>query len=201
MAQPRSRTLPDLLDEITARDPAREFIVAGPERLSYGETRGRARQLAKGLRRLGVKRGDKVALLMSNRPEWLLVDFAVTMLGATLVPISTWSRARELAYVLDHCDATTLITLDPGPPSSAVQGRSTSPRSAASSPSDASWARSGTWARPSTTPSSTPRSAPSLPTTWPASSTRPARRRRPRASSSSIAGSSRTCGTSASAST
>ena len=112
MAQPRSRTLPDLLDEITARDPAREFIVAGPERLSYGETRGRARQLAKGLRRLGVKRGDKVALLMSNRPEWLLVDFAVTMLGATLVPISTWSRARELAYVLDHCDATTLITLE-----------------------------------------------------------------------------------------
>jgi len=112
VAQPRSRTLPDLLDEITARDPAREFIVAGPERLSYGETRGRARQLAKGLRRLGVKRGDKVALLMSNRPEWLLVDFAVTMLGATLVPISTWSRARELAYVLDHCDATTLITLE-----------------------------------------------------------------------------------------
>src|SRR5436309_8075386 len=109
--RPRSRTLPDLLDEITARDPAREFIVAGPERLSYGETRGRARQLAKGLRRLGVKRGDKVALLMSNRPEWLLVDFAVTMLGATLVPISTWSRARELAYVLDHCDATTLITI------------------------------------------------------------------------------------------
>src|SRR5437867_11175314 len=49
---------------------------------------------------------------MSNRPEWLLVDFAVTMLGATLVPISTWSRARELAYVLDHCDATTLITVD-----------------------------------------------------------------------------------------
>jgi len=112
VAHPRSRTLPDLLDEIAARDPAREFIVAGAERLSYGETRARARQLAKGLLRLGVRRGDKVALLMSNRPEWLLVDFAVTMLGATLVPISTWSRARELAYVLDHCDATTLITLE-----------------------------------------------------------------------------------------
>src|SRR3989442_11246931 len=49
---------------------------------------------------------------MSNRPEWLLVDFAVTLLGATLVPISTWSRARELGYVLDHCDATTLITVE-----------------------------------------------------------------------------------------
>src|SRR3989441_8977717 len=49
---------------------------------------------------------------MPNRAEWLLVDFAVTLLGATLVPISTWSRARELAYMLDHSDATTLITVE-----------------------------------------------------------------------------------------
>ena len=111
MAHPRSRTLPDLLDEITARDPAHELIVSAGERLSYGETRARARELAKGLLRLGVRRGDKVALLMGNRPEWLVIDFAVALLGATLVPVSTWSRARELGYVLDHCDATTLITI------------------------------------------------------------------------------------------
>jgi len=111
VAHPRSRTLPDLLDEITARDPAHDLIVGGGERLSYAETRARARRLAKGLLRLGVRRGDKVALLMGNRPEWLMIDFAATMLGATLVPISTWSRARELGYMLDHCDATTLITI------------------------------------------------------------------------------------------
>src|SRR5438128_8260356 len=112
VAKPRSRTLPDLLNEIAARDPAREFIVGGTERLSYDETRARARQVAKGLLKIGVKRGDKVALLMPNRSEWLLVDFAVTLLGATLVPISTWSRPRELEYVLNHCDASTLVTVD-----------------------------------------------------------------------------------------
>src|SRR4030095_6274361 len=110
--KPRSRTLPDLLDEIAAREPDREFIVGAAERLSYGETRGRAREIAKGLHAFGVRRGDKVALLMPNRPEWLLVDFAATLLGATLVPISTWSRARELAYTLDHSDASTLITVE-----------------------------------------------------------------------------------------
>ena len=109
---PRSRTLPDLLDEMAARRPAREFIVGGETRLTYAATRARVRQLAKGLYQLGVRRGDKVALLMDNRVEWLLVDFAVTLLGATLVPISTWSRARELGYVLNHCDATTFITID-----------------------------------------------------------------------------------------
>lgn len=109
---PRSRSLPDLLDEMAARRPAREFIVGGETRLTYAETRARVRRLAKGLYQLGVRRSDKVALLMDNRVEWLLVDFAVTLLGATLVPISTWSRARELGYVLNHCDATTFITID-----------------------------------------------------------------------------------------
>jgi fatty-acyl-CoA synthase len=109
--RPASRTIPDLLDELAARQPDHELIVGGGERLSYAETRRRARGLAKGLRRLGVAAGDRVALVMTNRPEWLLIDFAVTMLGATLVPISTWSRPRELEYVLAHCGVTTLITL------------------------------------------------------------------------------------------
>src|SRR5262245_39782017 len=109
---PRSRTLPDLLDEIAARHPEREFIVGGSVRLSYAQTRARVRQLARGLRQLGVRRGASVALVKETRPEWLLIDFAVTLRGATLVPLSTWSRPRELAFVLDHCDATTLITID-----------------------------------------------------------------------------------------
>jgi fatty-acyl-CoA synthase len=110
---PRSRTLPDLLDEMAERQPARELVVdaRGVQRLTYAATRGHARDLARGLARLGVRRGDTVALLMSNRPEWLLVDFAVALLGATLVPVSTWSRPRELEYVLNHCEAATLLTI------------------------------------------------------------------------------------------
>jgi fatty-acyl-CoA synthase len=105
-----ARTLPGLLDEMAARQPGHELIVGAGARLTYAETRARARDLARGLRGLGVAAGDRVALVMANRPEWLLVDFAVTMLGATLVPVSTWSRPRELEYVLAHCGVTALIT-------------------------------------------------------------------------------------------
>ncbi|HVQ74379.1 MAG TPA: AMP-binding protein, partial [Candidatus Binatia bacterium] len=112
MTRPASRTLPDLLDEMAGRQPGREFIVGGPDRLAYGEARARIRALAKGLFRLGVRRGDAVALLMNNRTEWLLVDFAVCLLGATLLPISTWSRPRELEYVLAHSEASTLVTIE-----------------------------------------------------------------------------------------
>jgi fatty-acyl-CoA synthase len=112
MDMPRSRTLPDLLDEMAARYPGGEFVVGGDTRLTYEAFRQRAEELARGLLALGVRPGDRVALLMSNRPEWLLADFAVAMLGATLVPLSTWSRARELEYVLNHCEASTLLAMD-----------------------------------------------------------------------------------------
>lgn len=112
MSSPRARTLPDLLDEMAARFPGREAVVGGAHRLTYAGWRARVRDLAKGLLRLGVRRGDRVALLMPNRTEWLVTDFAVALLGATLVPISTWSRPRELEYVLNHCDASTLVTVD-----------------------------------------------------------------------------------------
>ncbi|HAM55367.1 MAG TPA: AMP-dependent synthetase, partial [Candidatus Rokubacteria bacterium] len=111
MEPPRSRTLGDLLDEMALRHPDGEAVVFGGDRLTYGEYRARVRALARGLHRLGVRRGDKVALLMGNRTEWLLVNFAVTLLGATLVPVSTWSAARELEYVLAHAEATTLVTV------------------------------------------------------------------------------------------
>src|SRR5262249_60442693 len=104
MTPPASRTLPDLLDELAARQPDHEFIVGGGERLSYAETRARARRLARGLRDLGVMRGERVALLMNNRPEWLLVDFAGTMLGATLVPMSAWCRPGEPECWRNHCE-------------------------------------------------------------------------------------------------
>jgi len=112
MEMPRSRTLPALLDEMAARHPDHEAVVGAGARLTYGQWRTRARELARGLHHFGVRPGDKVALIMPNRPEWLVIDFAVTLLGATLVPISTWSRPRELEYVLDHCDASTLITVE-----------------------------------------------------------------------------------------
>src|SRR5881296_1009301 len=112
MEMPRSRTLPDLLDEMAARYPDREAVVAGDARLTYPQYRARVHEVAKGLHRLGVRPGEKVALLMGNRLEWLLTDFAVALLGATLVPVSTWSRPRELDYLLRHADATTLITVD-----------------------------------------------------------------------------------------
>jgi fatty-acyl-CoA synthase len=112
MPMPAARTLPALLDEIAARAPAAEFLVDGARRWSYAEFRDAARAAAKGLLRLGLRRGDRLALLMGNCAEWLFVDFAAAMLGATVVAVNTWYRTHELGHVLRHADPALLVMAD-----------------------------------------------------------------------------------------
>ena len=112
MRPPDAKTIPDLLDELAARYPGHEALVGGETRLDYRALRDEVRRLAKGLHALGVRRGDKVGLLMGNRAEWILADFAITLLGGVLVAINTWASKRELAHVLSHSDTAFLITVD-----------------------------------------------------------------------------------------
>ncbi|HTR74816.1 MAG TPA: AMP-binding protein [Solirubrobacterales bacterium] len=111
MAKPQSRHFSDLLDEITERDPSKEFLVSGDSRLSYGEFRERAEATARGLYAMGVRRGDRIAVLVSNRTEWMEIAFGAFQLGAILAPLSTWSRAWDLGYTLRHSGAKLLVTL------------------------------------------------------------------------------------------
>ena len=109
---PRSRTVPSLLSELAERHPDVEFVVGGGRRLRYPEFEAEARRFARGLHALGVRRGDKVAILMGNRPEWLVADFAILALGAVMVSLNTWATRRELAWMLDHSDTSVLVTVD-----------------------------------------------------------------------------------------
>jgi len=112
MDMPVSRTVPGLLDEMAARHPEREALVGGDQRYLYRALRDEVRAVAKGLHALGVRKGDKVGILMGNRPEWIIIDFAITMLGGVMVGINTWATASELEYLLDHSDTKLLVTVD-----------------------------------------------------------------------------------------
>jgi acyl-CoA synthetase (AMP-forming)/AMP-acid ligase II len=53
-----------------------------------------------------------VAILMGNKPEWIIADLAICWLGGIMVAVNTWVTRRELGYVLAHSDANTLIASD-----------------------------------------------------------------------------------------
>lgn len=107
---PRARTLPALLAELAERFPDREALVGGGQRYTFHSLHQEVRTIARGLAALGVRKGDKVAILMGNRPEWVVADFAICALGAVMVGVNTWASPRELEYILAHSDSSVLVT-------------------------------------------------------------------------------------------
>src|SRR6201982_149934 len=99
---PTYRTIPALLDAQTEKFGDRNAVIGGDQRLSYRALRLAVRRAAKGLLALGVKRGDHVAILMDNRPEWIVAFLALQQLGATAVGLNTWATSREMEYTLAH---------------------------------------------------------------------------------------------------
>ncbi|TXI40504.1 MAG: long-chain-fatty-acid--CoA ligase [Mycobacterium sp.] len=75
-------------------------IVDGERRISYAELDRRTDQLASALRKLGVRRGDRVACLQHNSAEFLELLFAAAKLGAIFLPINYRLAAPEVAYLL-----------------------------------------------------------------------------------------------------
>jgi fatty-acyl-CoA synthase len=111
-ARPASRTLGDLVDEMAAATPNAEALVFHDERLDYADLKARVDVFARALLAVGIQRGDRVALLVTNRTEWVVGAFAAAKIGALVAAISTFSTPRELAWTLEHSGAAALITLD-----------------------------------------------------------------------------------------
>jgi long-chain acyl-CoA synthetase len=81
----------------------------GATELTFAEYAERVRRIASGLAALGVSRGDRVALMMTNRPEFHLIDTAVIHLGATPFSIYATASTEQVAYVLENAGAETAV--------------------------------------------------------------------------------------------
>ena len=98
-----------------AGDPARVAMIYEDEtgRVSehtFAEFRARSNQLANGLRRLGVQRGDRVGIVMSQRPETAAAHVAIYKLGAIALPLATLFGPEALAYRLRTAGVRVMVT-------------------------------------------------------------------------------------------
>ena len=104
----RMRSLRELMAQNSARAGV-DWLVQEDRRFTYGEHDRLARVLARSLARTGVQRGDRVALVSANVPEWVITWWACAVLGATLVPLNAWWKAEELEFGLADSGAKVLI--------------------------------------------------------------------------------------------
>ena len=107
-------TLGELLDTQARNHPDNDALVYVDRGLRYTYTQFNdvCRTAAKGLMKMGIDRGDHIAVWATNVPEWVVTQFATGKMGAVLVTVNTNYKAFELEYILKQSDATTLILID-----------------------------------------------------------------------------------------
>jgi long-chain acyl-CoA synthetase len=87
----------------------RPALLLNDDKITYGDIHKATDKLAAYLSEKGVKKGDKVALFLRNSAEFIYAIFAVSKLGAILVPINTFLKSEELSYILEDSGSTVLI--------------------------------------------------------------------------------------------
>jgi len=107
-------TIGELLDQMAASHPENDALVYPDRdlRYSYQEFRRVCDQAAKGLMKLGIKKGDNIAIWATNVPQWVITQFGSAKMGAVLVTVNTNYKEFELEYLLKQSDANTLLLIE-----------------------------------------------------------------------------------------
>ena len=109
---------PTLIGDVPARAAdawgRRTAVLSSRGRLTYRDLSDRVDALAARLRAAGIRPGERVAIHLENREEYLVAYFAVPACGAALVPVNTFLAPEEARAILDDCGAASLITSGAG---------------------------------------------------------------------------------------
>lgn len=101
-----------LLEESAHNYTGRTVLIFDNQRINYYQLNRAVNAVAHLLKQTGVRKGDKVALMLPNIPEFFYCYFAAAKLGAVAVPLNTSSTPYELSYLLENCDAKVLMTVE-----------------------------------------------------------------------------------------
>ena len=109
-------TFGSLPDHAARKHGEREALYFKGSRWNFKQLADSVDRAAKGLIRLGIQPGDKVSLWVPNRPEFIHLFFSLAKIGAIIVPINTFLRTSDTAYLLKQSNSSTLITVDQSGP-------------------------------------------------------------------------------------
>ena len=105
-----------LLEERAKEYPKRAALLYEGKVISFEELNKSVNRLGNGLKDLGIERGDRVAIMLPNTPEFVYSFFACQKLGAVAVPFNTMYKGGEILYILRDCGAKAIITLNSSVP-------------------------------------------------------------------------------------
>ena len=104
----------DLLQNYVEKHPNQDTALAGKKngqwvKYSIQSYIEHVNNLSYALMELGIGKGDKVAIILSNRPEWNMLDMAISQVGAVVVPVYPTISEEDYRYILADCDAKMVV--------------------------------------------------------------------------------------------
>jgi long-chain acyl-CoA synthetase len=99
----------EMLWESAQRFPEKIAVIFQGQKISYRELDGLANCFANALAKLGVKKGDRVALYMTNRPEYVISLYGIARLGAVFTPMNPTYKEGEVEHQLNDAEASVLV--------------------------------------------------------------------------------------------
>ncbi|MBP7217107.1 MAG: long-chain fatty acid--CoA ligase, partial [Candidatus Omnitrophica bacterium] len=102
--------LGELLSFTAQTYPRRTAIVFGQKKIDYKTLDETTSRIARGIRNLGIKKGDRIALLLDNCPEFVIGYFSILKAGGVVVPINYMFKKEEARFILEDSQASALIT-------------------------------------------------------------------------------------------
>ena len=104
--------LHELLERAAKAYPAKTAIAYGEREITYAELNSLSSRFAAALSKLGIEKGERVALFLPNIPQFVIAYYGILKAGAVLTAISPLHKEREVAYQLNDAEAGTIVALD-----------------------------------------------------------------------------------------
>ena len=104
--------LATLVESNARLNPGHTAVIFNDMRLTYAQLNAMANQFANALLKMGVQRGDKVAVMLPNIPYFPIAYYGILKAGATVVPLNVLFKAREVEYHLRDSDAVAIVAFE-----------------------------------------------------------------------------------------
>ena len=111
----RPKSVHEMLSNAVALRPSRAALICGEETVTYRELDDLVGRVAGGLRALGVAKNDRVAMVIGNSIEFVVVMFAIARLGAVAVPLNVRHQLAENRHIIEDCQARSWCTSTTSP--------------------------------------------------------------------------------------
>lgn len=100
----------EVLENAVSRDPEKNYLWFNGEHTSFRTFYQHIAKAGNGISSLGIQKGDRVALMLPNIPEFLYIWLGLNSIGISIVPINTYFKEKETAYLINHSEVKCVIT-------------------------------------------------------------------------------------------